>query len=88
MVEPLRHRQTKGAATDMFDLTPPRHIPTLPSITEFPALVGNPARANALMVLLDGRALTAPEPRHGASVSPQSANGHLPRRLRRGYWRW
>ena len=29
MVEPLRHRQTKGAATDMFDLQPPRHISTL-----------------------------------------------------------
>ena len=24
--EPLRHRQTKEAATDMFDLQPPRHI--------------------------------------------------------------
>jgi len=31
MADPLRHRQTKGAATDMVDLTPPRHIPTLPS---------------------------------------------------------
>src|ERR1700730_4452252 len=30
-VEPLRHRQTKGAATDMFYLTPPRHISTLPN---------------------------------------------------------
>src|SRR6267142_166782 len=30
MAEPLRHRQTKGAATDMFYLTPPRHISTLP----------------------------------------------------------
>ena len=30
MVEPLRHRQTKGAATDMLYLTPPRHISTLP----------------------------------------------------------
>jgi hypothetical protein len=30
MAEPLRHRQTKGAATDMFSLQPPRHIPTLP----------------------------------------------------------
>ena len=30
MVEPLRHRQTKGAATDMFYLQPPRHISTLP----------------------------------------------------------
>src|SRR4249919_3197416 len=31
MVELLRHRQTKGAATDMFYLTPPRHISTLQS---------------------------------------------------------
>ena len=30
MAEPLRHRQTKEAATDMFDLKPPRHISTLP----------------------------------------------------------
>src|SRR5450631_2243013 len=30
MAELLRHRQTKGAATDMFYLTPPRHISTLP----------------------------------------------------------
>src|SRR5215471_5375901 len=28
--EPLRHRQTKGAETDMPSLPPPRHIPTLP----------------------------------------------------------
>lgn len=34
MVELLRHRQTKGAATDMFYLTPPRHISTLPIATE------------------------------------------------------
>jgi hypothetical protein len=26
--KPLRHRQTKEAATDMFYLTPPRHIST------------------------------------------------------------
>ena len=30
MVEPLRHRQSKEAATDMFSLQPPRHISTLP----------------------------------------------------------
>jgi hypothetical protein len=30
MVEPLRHRQTKEAATDMCDLQPPRHISTPP----------------------------------------------------------
>ena len=29
MVEPLRHRQSKEAATDMFSLQPPRHISTL-----------------------------------------------------------
>jgi len=29
-VEPLRHRQTKGAETDMSDLQKPRHISTLP----------------------------------------------------------
>ena len=34
MVEPLRHRQTKEAATDMLDLQPPRHIPTPPFATE------------------------------------------------------
>ena len=34
MVELLRHRQTKGAATDMFYLTPPRHISTLPRLCE------------------------------------------------------
>ena len=31
MADPLRPRQTKGAATDMVDLTLPRHIPTLPN---------------------------------------------------------
>ena len=36
MVEPLRHRQTKEAATDMLDLQPPRHIPT-PPFASFPA---------------------------------------------------
>ena len=30
MAEPLRHRRTKEAATDMLYLTPPRHISTLP----------------------------------------------------------
>ena len=33
MAEPLRHRQTKEAATDMFGLKPPRHISTLPIAT-------------------------------------------------------
>jgi len=45
MVEPLRHRQTKGAATDMFYLKPPRHISTLPAkrgIADMPALPTKP----------------------------------------------
>ena len=32
MAEPLRHRQTKEAETDMPGLPPPRHIPTLPAV--------------------------------------------------------
>jgi hypothetical protein len=31
MGEPVRHRQTKGAETDMFDLQSPRHTSTLHS---------------------------------------------------------
>jgi hypothetical protein len=34
MAEPVRHRQTKGAATDMFDLQQPRHTSTLPNLAE------------------------------------------------------
>src|SRR5271156_1909665 len=30
--EPLRHRQTKGAETDMLGLTSPRHTSTLPIV--------------------------------------------------------
>jgi DNA-binding transcriptional ArsR family regulator len=41
------------------------------------ALVGDPARANILSALLDGRALTAGELAYAAHVSPQTASGHL-----------
>ena len=34
MVRLLRHRQTKGAATDRLYLRPPRHISTLPYSVE------------------------------------------------------
>jgi hypothetical protein len=47
MVEPLRHRQTKGAETDMLDLTPPRHVSTLPT----PARVRYVAFAQIAVVL-------------------------------------
>jgi hypothetical protein len=44
MVEPVRHRQTKGAETDMFDLQPPRHTSTLPWLCEYALAEGQTAR--------------------------------------------
>jgi DNA-binding transcriptional ArsR family regulator len=41
------------------------------------ALLGDPARANMLAALLDGRALTAKELAFAAHVTPQTASGHL-----------
>jgi DNA-binding transcriptional ArsR family regulator len=51
--------------------------PNTPSVAEIAALVGNPARANVLTALLDGRALTATELAYAAHVSPQTTSGHL-----------
>src|ERR1700752_1155315 len=52
---------------------------TQPAIAEVAALVGNPARANILIALMDGRALTASELAYVAGVSPQTAGEHLAR---------
>lgn len=41
------------------------------------ALLGDPARANILAALMDGRALTAKELAYAAHVSPQTTSGHL-----------
>jgi DNA-binding transcriptional ArsR family regulator len=41
------------------------------------ALLGDPARANMLTALMDGRALTAKELAFAAHVSPQTTSGHL-----------
>ena len=41
------------------------------------ALLGDPARANILIALFDGRALTAKELAFAAHVTPQTASGHL-----------
>jgi len=41
------------------------------------ALLGDPARANILAALMDGRALTAKELAFAAHVSPQTTSGHL-----------
>jgi DNA-binding transcriptional ArsR family regulator len=48
-----------------------------PSLAEVAALIGNPARANVLTALLDGRALTAGELARAAGVSPQTTSGQL-----------
>jgi DNA-binding transcriptional ArsR family regulator len=48
-----------------------------PQMAEIAALVGDPARANILGALFDGRALTATELSYAASVSPQTTSGHL-----------
>jgi DNA-binding transcriptional ArsR family regulator len=48
-----------------------------PAVSEVAALVGNPARANMLMALIDGRALTATELAYVAGVSPQTTSEHL-----------
>ena len=47
MVAPLRHRQTKEAETDMFDLQPPRHISTL-HLASFTAVYKISTRLEAL----------------------------------------
>jgi len=48
-------------------------------LAETGALIGDPARANMLVALLDGRALTAGELARAAGITPQTASGHLAR---------
>jgi len=43
------------------------------------ALLGDPARANILTALMDGRALTAKELAYAAHISPSTTSGHLAR---------
>ena len=52
---------------------------SIAAFAEVAALVGDPARANMLATLIDGRALTAAELARVASITPQTASGHLAR---------
>lgn len=52
-------------------------MPNTLSIAEVGALLGDPARANMLNALMDGRAWTAGELAFMARVTPQTASGHL-----------
>jgi DNA-binding transcriptional ArsR family regulator len=48
-----------------------------PNIAHVAALIGDPARANILTALMDGRALTASELAEEAGVGLSTASGHL-----------
>ena len=48
-----------------------------PDISHLAAMIGDPARANILTALMDGRALTASELAAGAGVALPTASGHL-----------
>lgn len=50
-----------------------------PTIAAIAALLGDPARANMLTALLDGRALTVSELANAAGVALPTASGHLTR---------
>ena len=48
-----------------------------PDIARVASLIGDPARANILTALMSGKALTATELSHEASITPQTASSHL-----------
>src|SRR5690554_91243 len=50
-----------------------------PNIAAVGALLGDPGRANMLVGLMDGRALTATELANAANITAQTASGHLAR---------
>src|SRR5688572_30190150 len=65
---PIERRQRFGYGRTMKDG---------PSIASIAALIGDPARANILTALMDGRALTVSELAEAAGVTLQTASGHL-----------
>ena len=52
---------------------------SIAALAETARLIGEPARAAMLVALIDGRALTAGELARAASITPQTASGHLAR---------
>ena len=55
-----------------------------PRIAAIAALIGDPARANMLTLLMDGRSLTARELAEGGGIAAPTASGHLGRLLEAG----
>lgn len=58
-----------------------RTMKTGPNISQVAALIGDPARSNMLLALMDGRALTASELANAAGVTKQTASSHLSKML-------
>jgi DNA-binding transcriptional ArsR family regulator len=56
-----------------------------PSIAATAALIGDPARANILVALMDGRALTVTELAHAAGTSIPTASGHIAKLSEAGF---
>ena len=52
---------------------------TVNALSEVAALMGDPARAAMMQLLMDGRAHTASDLAHAAGVTAQTASGHLGR---------
>ncbi len=80
MVRPRPNRQALtqplrlGYTGRMFPLT---NLATGTALAEIASLMGDVGRANMLVALMDGRALTAGELSRHAGVMPQTASGHL-----------
>jgi DNA-binding transcriptional ArsR family regulator len=55
-----------------------------PLIASIAALIGDPARANMLTALMNGRALTARELAEAGGIAPPTASGHLARLVEAG----
>ena len=65
--EPLRHRQMKGAETDVFDLTPPRHTSTLPTL----AVPVSVESSHLAIVPCGTNSRRSTQPRSGRSARPK-----------------
>jgi len=57
---------------------------TTARLSEIAAMIGDPARANMLIALMGGMALTASELAVGAGITAQTASGHLKKMLDAG----
>ena len=58
---------------------------TTSAIAETASLIGDPARANMLTALIDGRGLTAAELARAGGITPQTASGHLAKLVAAGW---